>query len=131
DAVVGEASLGAGGRYAEEAGSAGARVGTGGARVREDSGGWCYPPTVVTDVREDMALARWEIFGPVVVVLPVDGLEDAIRLANDTPYGLAATIWSRDIDDALTAARAVRAGAVAINGDSEGDITTPRGGSTA
>lgn len=127
-ALVEEAALERVVRYVDEAVADGARVRTGGARVREDSGGWFYPPTVVTDVREDMAIAREEIFGPVVVVLPVDGLEDAIRLANDTPYGLAATIWSRDIDDALTAARAVRAGTVAINGYSEGDITTPFGG---
>ena len=65
---------------------------------------------------------------PVVVVLPFTDLEDAIRIANDTPYGLAATVWSRDIDDALTAARSVRAGTVAVNGYSEGDITTPFGG---
>ena len=127
-ALVEEAALERVVRYVDEAVADGARVRTGGARVREDSGGWFYPPTVVTDVREDMAIAREEIFGPVVVVLPVDGLEDAIRLANDTPYGLAATIWSRDIDDALTAARAVRAGTVAINGYSEGDLTTPFGG---
>lgn len=127
-ALVEEAALERVVRYVDEAVADGARVRTGGARVREDSGGWFYPPTVVTGVREDMAIAREEIFGPVVVVLPVDGLEDAIRLANDTPYGLAATIWSRDIDDALTAARAVRAGTVAINGYSEGDITTPFGG---
>ena len=127
-ALVEEAALERVVRYVDEAVADGARVRTGGARVREDSGGWFYPPTVVTDVREDMAIAREAIFGPVVVVLPVDGLEDAIRLANDTPYGLAATIWSRDIDDALTAARAVRAGTVAINGYSEGDITTPFGG---
>lgn len=127
-ALVEEAALERVVRYVDEAVADGARVRTGGARVREDSGGWFYPPTVVTDVREGMAIAREEIFGPVVVVLPVDGLEDAIRLANDTPYGLAATIWSRDIDDALTAARAVRAGTVAINGYSEGDITTPFGG---
>src|SRR5699024_5880376 len=81
-----------------------------------------------TDVREDMAIAREEIFGPVVVVLPFTDLQDAIRIANDTPYGLAATVWSRDIDDALTVARSVRAGTVAVNGSSEGDITTPFGG---
>jgi 4-(gamma-glutamylamino)butanal dehydrogenase len=115
-------------RYVDDAVADGATVRTGGARVREDSGGWFYPPTVVTDVREDMAIAREEIFGPVVVVLPFTDLDDAIRIANDTPYGLAATVWSRDIDDALRAARSVRAGTVAVNGYSEGDIATPFGG---
>lgn len=114
--------------YVDAAVADGATVRTGGSRVLEETGGWFYPPTVVTDVREDMAIAREEIFGPVVVVLPFTDLDDAIRIANDTPFGLAATVWSRDIDDALIAARAVRAGTVSVNGYSEGDITTPFGG---
>src|SRR5699024_5111442 len=77
----------------------------------------------------DMAIARDEIFGPVVVVLPVDDVADAVRIANDTPFGLAANVWSRDIDDALGTAGAVRAGTVSGNGHSEGDIAAPRGGS--
>lgn len=127
-ALVEESALTRVERYVDEAVADGARVRSGGARVLAETGGWFYPPTVVTDVREDMAIAREEIFGPVVVVLPFTDLEDAIRIANDTPYGLAATFWSRDIDAALTAARAVRAGTVAVNGYSEGDITTPFGG---
>ncbi|WP_299302078.1 aldehyde dehydrogenase [uncultured Brachybacterium sp.] len=115
-------------RYVDDAVAEGATVRTGGKRVLEETGGWFYPPTVVTDVREDMAIAREEIFGPVVVVLPFTDLDDAIRIANDTPFGLAATVWSRDIDDALTAARAIRAGTISVNGYSEGDITTPFGG---
>lgn len=114
--------------YVDAAVADGATVATGGSRVLEETGGWFYPPTVVTDVREDMAIAREEIFGPVVAVLPFTDLDDAIRIANDTPFGLAATVWSRDIDDALIAARAVRAGTVSVNGYSEGDITTPFGG---
>lgn len=127
-ALVEESALERVTRYVDEAVADGATVRTGGSRTHEDSGGWFYPPTVVTDVREDMPIAREEIFGPVVVVLPFTDLQDAIRIANDTPYGLAATVWSRDIDDALTAARSVRAGTVAINGYTEGDITTPFGG---
>lgn len=114
--------------YVDAAVADGATVRTGGSRVLEETGGWFYPPTVVTDVREDMAIAREEVFGPVVAVLPFTDLDDAIRIANDTPFGLAATVWSRDIDDALIAARAVRAGTVSVNGYSEGDITTPFGG---
>lgn len=115
-------------RYVDDAVADGATVRTGGKRVLEETGGWFYPPTVVTDVREDMAIAREEIFGPVVVVMPFTDLDDAIRIANDTPFGLAATVWSCDIDDALTAARAIRAGTISVNGYSEGDITTPFGG---
>ena len=115
-------------KYVDEAVRDGAQVRTGGTRVLEETGGWFYPPTVITDVREDMAIAREEIFGPVVVVMPFTDVDDAIRIANDTPFGLAATVWSRDIDDALRVARAVRAGTVAVNGYTEGDITTPFGG---
>lgn len=115
-------------RYVDEAVADGAQVRTGGSRMLEETGGWFYPPTVVTEVREDMAIAREELFGPVVVVLPFEDVDDAIRIANDTPFGLAATVWSRDIDDALRIARAVRAGTIAVNGYTEGDITTPFGG---
>ncbi|EMY34872.1 NAD-dependent aldehyde dehydrogenase, partial [Arthrobacter crystallopoietes BAB-32] len=68
------------------------------------------------------------IFGPVVAVLGFDKPEEAIRIANESEYGLAATIWSRDINTALKVAGSVRAGTVAVNGYSEGDITTPFGG---
>ncbi|WP_144792251.1 aldehyde dehydrogenase [Kocuria palustris] len=115
-------------RYVDDAVAAGATARTGGERVLAETGGWFYPPTVLTDVTEDMAVAREEIFGPVVVVLPFRDLDDAIRIANDSEYGLAATVWSRDIDEALRLARSVRAGTVAVNGYSEGDITTPFGG---
>ena len=114
--------------YVDDAKAAGASVRSGGEQVRADSGGWFYPPTVVTDVTEDMAIAREAIFGPVVVVMPFQDIDDAIRIANDSIYGLAATVWSRDIDDALRLARSVRAGTVSVNGYSEGDITTPFGG---
>lgn len=115
-------------RYVDEAVADGAVAVAGGKQVLEETGGWFYPPTVLTNVREDMPVAREEIFGPVVVVLPFTDLDDAIRIANDTPYGLAANVWSRDIDAALKAARSVRAGTVSVNGYSEGDITTPFGG---
>lgn len=115
-------------RYVEEAQAAGARVLTGGTNPLPETGGNFYAPTVLGDVTEDMAIAREEIFGPVVVLLPFSGVDDAIRIANDTTYGLAATVWSHDIDVALRIARSVRAGTVAINGYSEGDITTPFGG---
>ena len=115
-------------RYVDEARAGGATVVTGGERVRPDSGGYFYAPTVVTDVTPDQPLVREEIFGPVVAVLGFDTESEAIRLANDTTYGLAATVWSKDIDTAIRSARAIRAGTVAVNGYSEGDITTPFGG---
>src|SRR5699024_6879527 len=126
--LVEESALARVTEYVDAAVADGATVRAGGKRVLEETGGWFYPPTVVTDVREDMAIARDEIFGPVVVVLPFDDVADAVRIANDTPFGLAANVWSRDIDDALGTARAVRAGTVSVNGYSEGDITTRFGG---
>jgi gamma-glutamyl-gamma-aminobutyraldehyde dehydrogenase len=79
-------------------------------------------------VRPGMTVAREEIFGPVVSVLSYADEAEALDLANQTDYGLAATVWSRDIDAAVRMARGVRAGTVAINGYSEGDISTPFGG---
>lgn len=90
--------------------------------------GFFVPPTVIDAVTPDMAVAREEIFGPVVSVLEFDTEAEAIAMANDTDFGLAATVWSKNIDTAIRVARAVRAGTVAINGYSEGDVTTPFGG---
>jgi gamma-glutamyl-gamma-aminobutyraldehyde dehydrogenase len=114
--------------YIDQARAAGAKVVTGGQRLFPDSGGWFTSPAVLDRVTPDMSVARDEIFGPVVAVLPFDDPAEALRLANDTSYGLAATVWSKDIDAALRTARGIRAGTIAVNGYSEGDITTPFGG---
>lgn len=106
----------------------GATVVSGGNRLFQETGGWFVEPTVVDNVRPDTALARDEIFGPVVAVLPFETEEDAIRIANSSAYGLAATVFSTDINVAIRVARAVQAGTVAVNGYGEGDITTPFGG---
>jgi 4-(gamma-glutamylamino)butanal dehydrogenase len=114
--------------YVEQARADGAAVVTGGRRLLEETGGWYTGATVLSDVGPGMSVAREEIFGPVVSVLSFDDVPEALSLANDTTYGLAATVWSRDIDVALRTARGIRAGTVAVNGYSEGDITTPFGG---
>ncbi|GAA1809422.1 aldehyde dehydrogenase family protein [Agromyces neolithicus] len=106
---------------------AGARVVTGGRRLRAGDGAF-LEPTIIDEVTSEMAVARDELFGPVVVIIGYDSEEEAIRIANDTPYGLAATVHSRDLDQAIRMARAIRAGTVAVNGYSEGDVTTPFGG---
>jgi acyl-CoA reductase-like NAD-dependent aldehyde dehydrogenase len=77
--------------------------------------GWFVPPTIFEARSNDLRIAREEIFGPVMTVLPFDDVDEVVRLANDTEYGLAAAIWTRDISTALRAARAVRAGVVWIN----------------
>lgn len=114
-------------RYLENATADGARVYGGGA-VLADTGGFFVAPAVVDEVTPASAVAREEIFGPVVAVLGFDTEDEAIAMANDTQYGLAANVWTHDIDTALRVAKAVRAGTVAVNGFSEGDISTPFGG---
>lgn len=95
----------------------GARLVTGGAEAPEGlDRGYFVRPTVFADVTNDMTIAQEEIFGPVVALIPYDGEEEAIRLANDTIYGLAGAVWSADEARALRVARRLRAGQVEVNG---------------
>ncbi len=89
--------------------------------------GYFVKPTIFSKVNNDMTIAREEIFGPVLCILPYDTEEDAIRIANDTPYGLAAYVWSGSTDRARRVGSRIRAGQVALNGAS-GDMQTPFGG---
>jgi acyl-CoA reductase-like NAD-dependent aldehyde dehydrogenase len=106
----------------------GARVVVGGERVREESGGFFVPPTILDGVANEWRVAREEIFGPVLTVTEFDDEADALRIANDTPFGLAAGIWTRDVKKAHRLARAIRAGTVWINTFDTADITVPFGG---
>jgi gamma-glutamyl-gamma-aminobutyraldehyde dehydrogenase len=85
-------------------------------------------PTIFDDVKPDDPLAREEIFGPVLSVITVRSAEEAVAVANDTPYGLATSVFSANGKRALRAARAIRAGTVTVNCYGEGDVTTPFGG---
>jgi gamma-glutamyl-gamma-aminobutyraldehyde dehydrogenase len=85
-------------------------------------------PTLFTDVKNDMTIARQEIFGPVASVIPFDGEDEAMAIANDTIYGLAAGLWTSDINKALRMIKNIEAGIVWVNCYEGGDMTQPFGG---
>ena len=114
--------------YVEIGRREGARVVTGGKRILEETGGWFMPPTILDSVRNDMRIAQEEIFGPVLSVIEFDTEAEAVAIANDTPYGLAASLYTRELDVAHRVARDLKAGVVGVNAYSEGDMTTPFGG---
>jgi 4-(gamma-glutamylamino)butanal dehydrogenase len=114
--------------YIDAGKAEGARLVMGGNRILEETGGYFVEPTIFDEVSNRMKIAREEIFGPVLSVIPFSTEDEAVALANDTNYGLAASLYTRDLGTAHRVARAIRAGTVSVNCFSEGDITTPFGG---
>ncbi|MEX5707095.1 aldehyde dehydrogenase [Parafrankia sp. FMc6] len=102
--------------YIEGAVRDGARVVAGGVRPEHLPRGWYVAPTIIGDVDNNMRIAREEIFGPVLCFLPYDDLDDAVRIANDSQYGLSGGVWSADPARGVEVARRIRTGSVAVNG---------------
>ncbi|KAA1380590.1 aldehyde dehydrogenase family protein [Aeromicrobium fastidiosum] len=112
----------------EEGIAAGGRVLTGGRQARPDSGGPYLEPTVVTGLGRDNLLVREELFAPVLSVLEVADEDEAVAVAGDTPYGLAAAVWTSDLGTAHRVAKRLKAGTVWVNCYEEGDLSVPFGG---
>jgi acyl-CoA reductase-like NAD-dependent aldehyde dehydrogenase len=114
--------------YIESGKEEGADVRLGGERALRDSGGYFVEPTVFSNVRPQMKIAREEIFGPVLSTITFSDVEEAVKIANDVSYGLTAAVWSRDISTAHRVAKRLRAGTVYVNCYDADDITVPFGG---
>ena len=114
--------------YIQAGEAEGAKLLCGGRRVFEETGGTYVEPTLFDGVDNAMKIAREEIFGPVLSVIGFDSDEEAVRIANDTPYGLAAAVWTRNLSRAHRVAKALRAGSVWVNQYDGGDMTAPFGG---
>ena len=104
----------------------GVKVVTGGKRA--DRPGYFFEPTLLLNAAKDNIAIRQEIFGPVIAAIPFDGLDQAIQLANDTAYGLAASVWSNDINTVLRTVRRLKAGTVWVNTHIPVDPNLPFGG---
>ncbi len=114
--------------YIEAGKAEGAELVMGGNRVLEETGGYFIEPTIFDECNNKMKIAAEEIFGPVLSVIPFETEEEAVAIANDTEYGLASSLYTRNVNAAHRIARAIRAGTVSVNCFSEGDMGAPFGG---
>ena len=127
-AVASEAQLKRNLDFVAGAETEGARLVCGGARILAETGGSYMAPTLFADVAPSARLFQEEVFGPVLAVTPFDDDDDAIRLANATPYGLASAVWTSNLSRAHKMVRAIRAGVVHVNTYGGADVTAPLGG---
>jgi betaine-aldehyde dehydrogenase len=115
-------------RSYQELGKSEAKTAIGGSRPKGFDHGYYIEPTIFYDVDNSARIAREEIFGPVATVIPFDDEKDALKIANDTPFGLAAAVWSRDIYKALRMVKAIRAGIIWVNHMQPTYVEAPWGG---
>ena len=116
-------------KYVQDGIKEGAEIEKGGKIVMKETGGYYFEPTIFKKVNNKMKIAQEEIFGPVLTTLNFSTFSEAINIANDTKYGLAAAVWTSDIDKAISASRKLRAGTVYVNNyEEEVDTTIPLGG---
>jgi acyl-CoA reductase-like NAD-dependent aldehyde dehydrogenase len=114
--------------YLEAGKKAGAKVATGGGKPKGRDKGWFIEPTLFYDANNQMTIAREEIFGPVLTVIPFDSEEQAIAIANDSDFGLGGGVWCGDNEHGVQVARQIRTGVVAVNSAMLLDFRSPFGG---
>jgi aldehyde dehydrogenase (NAD+) len=114
--------------YVDKGRSEGAKVAVGGGRPAGLERGWYVEPTLFVDVDNAMTIAQEEIFGPVLAVIPYDGEDDAVRIANDSDYGLSGSVWTTDVERGIDVARRVRTGTYGVNSFGTLDMKSPFGG---
>ena len=114
--------------YIEVGVKEGATLAVGGGRPKDLDKGWYVEPTLFTDVDNSMRIAQEEIFGPVLVAIPFDDDDDAVRIANDSSYGLGGAVFSGSLERSLAVANRIRAGSLSINGGGNYGVDLPFGG---
>jgi aldehyde dehydrogenase (NAD+) len=114
--------------YIEKGRAEGATLALGGGRPAQHDRGWYVEPTLFTDVDNSMTIAQEEIFGPVLVAIPFEDDDDAVRIANDSAYGLAGGVFSASLDRSLAVARRIRTGMMSVNGGAPVGPDVPFGG---
>ncbi len=114
--------------YIDTGKNEGASVMTGGDQVKQDTGGYYISPTVFKDVKNEMTVAKEEIFGPVLCAIDFENEDEALQIANDTAYGLNAMIWSNDLNKVHKLVKRIKSGKVLVNSLSDGDMSLPHGG---
>jgi aldehyde dehydrogenase (NAD+) len=114
--------------YIDKGSAEGAKVAVGGGRPADLPKGWFVEPTLFVDVDNSMTIAQEEIFGPVLAVIPYDDEADAVKIANDSDYGLSGSVWSGDVERGIEVARQVRTGTYGVNSMATLDVRNPFGG---